>query len=91
MERLEEEVLLSLQSKIRHIGNERYGVSLGQRISGGSSGERKTAFSELNEDDRFNAVFLSSVFITPYVGAHNKPAQATGGWSHPTNHSYLFS
>lgn len=76
---------------MKHIGNERYGVSLGQSVSRGSSGEKKNAFSELNEDDRFNAVFLSSVFITPYVGAHNKPAQATRGWSHATNHSYLFS
>lgn len=50
-----------------------------RRFQGGSSGERKIAFSELGEDDKFNVVFLSSVFITPYVGAHNRLAQATRG------------
>lgn len=82
---------LSLQSKMRHTENKRYRVSLRQRVSRGFSRKRKTAFSELGEDDKFNAVFLSNIFITPYVGAHNRPAQATRGWSYSTNHSYLFS
>lgn len=33
-------------------------------------GERDTAFAELGEDDKLNVVFLSSIFITPYVGTH---------------------
>lgn len=60
-------------------------------FQGGSSGERKTIFSELGEDDKFYVVFLSSIFITPYVGAHNRPTQATWGWSQATYHSYLFN
>lgn len=51
-------------------------------FQGGSSGERKTAFSELGENDKFSVVFLSSVFITSHVGAYNRLAQATRDWSH---------
>lgn len=50
-----------------------------RRVQGGSSGERKIAFSEQGEDDKFNVVFLGSVFIAPYVGAHNRLAHATRG------------
>lgn len=55
-------------------------------FQGGSSWERKTMFSEPSEDDKYYVVFLSSIFITPYVGTHNRPAQATRGWSHASYH-----
>lgn len=54
---------------MRYTGNERYESVSGTEGFRRSSGEKNTALSELGVDDKMNVVFLSSVFITPYIEA----------------------
>lgn len=80
----------SLRRQMRHRGKQKY-ASVSQTESFRAFQGASAAFSQPGDDDKLNVVFLRSVFITPYVGAHNRLMQATRSWLHATHHSYLFS